>query len=250
VSVVCALAGFLVFGMTMWSQVTIGWQWQPPSTVQTTAGVLIMSAALLVLVIVAALAGLPIAGAIALQVIRNRSGRLVRPVLLFASGAACLVAGARHFENGWPGSGGRAVAEHFVPGGLAAFGWASTLSISSYWAHPSALRHFPVSEVEWMAVSPLAMTCIVVGAVKTMRRLDLPVRVLRFEESLGRAAVLTMLACLTGAAIWVLGGGSGPKNLFHAGAIDVAGLAVMAVALLTAERATARALKHSSVIDI
>jgi hypothetical protein len=56
-----------------------------------------------------------------------------------ASGATLLVCGARHFENGWPGTGGAGAEHALVPGGLAAFGWASTLSVSAYLAHP-ALR--------------------------------------------------------------------------------------------------------------
>ena len=49
-------------------------------------------------------------------------------------------------------------------------------------------------------------------------------------------------AFLSGACCWVLAEGSGP-GLFHAGAIDAGSLAVMAVALVMAQRATGLARK-------
>src|SRR5258707_1134884 len=70
--------------------------------------------------------------------------RLRRPVLLAALGAVVLVAGSHHFENGWPGTGAVPWAhQDMVPGGVAAFCWAATLSVSAYWAHPGALLSFP-----------------------------------------------------------------------------------------------------------
>ena len=34
------------------------------------------------------------------------------------------------------------------------FGWASTLSVTSYWAHPAALASSPPAELAWMVLSP------------------------------------------------------------------------------------------------
>ena len=55
-------------------------------------------------------------------------------------GAGVMIAGSHHFENCWPGTGAHAWGQQgLVPGGVAAFCWASTLSVSSYWAHPVLL---------------------------------------------------------------------------------------------------------------
>jgi hypothetical protein len=124
---------------------------------------------------------------------------------------------------------------------VAAFSWAATLSVSSYWAHPTALLSFPGTEVAWMAVSPVAMTCLAVGAARTLRRLDLSPRVLRFEARVAGAAALGMVVFLGAACGWILDGGPGPRNLFHAGAIDGVGLAVMAGTPAVGARALSRA---------
>jgi hypothetical protein len=159
-------------------------------------------------------------------------------VLLFLAGAAVLVTGARHFGNGWPGTGGHLWAhQDLVPAGVAAFGWASTLSVSSYWAHPAALLAFPADEIAWMALSPLAMASAVTGAARIVRRLDLPPRVLQHEVRLASAAALAMAVFLAGSFAWISYGGPGPRNLFHAGIIEVAGFLVMATALAVAGRA-------------
>ena len=114
-----------------------------------------------------------------------------------------------------------------MPGGVAAFTWASTLSVTSYWAHLGALASFPALELVWMALSPVAMVCLVVGAAKTVRRVDLPPRTLRYEACLARVSVCGMSAFLVGSCVWVIDGGPGPKNLFHTGAIDIAALVMM-----------------------
>jgi hypothetical protein len=123
---------------------------------------------------------------------------------------------------------------------MAAFTWASTLCISSYWMHPGALSAFSVSEVAWMAISPIAMTSAVIGAAMTVGRLDLSLRVLRYEAALGAVATITMVGFLVGACYWLVDGGTGPRNLFHLGTIDVIEVVMMAVALIVALRAVHR----------
>ena len=46
----------------------------------------------------------------------------------------------------------------------------------------------------------------------------------------------------------MFGQGSGPAGLFHAGAVDVAGLAVMTVALLAASRAAITARRGAGAL--
>jgi hypothetical protein len=234
----CALVVFIAVGASMWSQLTIGWQWAAPDTIGTTAAMVVMSAVMLVFVALAVLAAVPIAATVLVRVVRRRAQGLVRPSVLLVVGAALLILGSRHFGNGWPGTGGHPWAHQgLVPGGVAAFLWASTLSISSYWAHPGALLGFPAAEVAWMLVSPLAIGCAAVGATKVVRRLEVSPRILRYEGRLGRVAAGAMVVFLVGSCCWIVDGGPGPRNLFHAGAIDGAGLAFMTMAALVALRA-------------
>ena len=241
-SVGCALAVFLAFGVAMWSQLTIGWQWSDPDTTATRAAMVVMSGAVVLFMGLALLAVIPVAWAAVMRVARRQGQGLVRPTSLVLGCGAILIMGSHHFGNGWPGTGGHAWSHQgLVPGGVAAFSWASTLWVSSYWAHPSALLSFPAGEIAWMAVSPSAVIGLVVGATKTIRRLDLSPRALRYEGRLAEVATLGMLVFLAGCGSWVLDGGPGPRNLFHAGAIDVVGLVVMAAAVAIAHRAVSRA---------
>jgi hypothetical protein len=238
----CALAVFIALGAAMWSQLTIGWQWARPDTVGTRAAMVVMSGMMLLFVVLGVLAAVPVVGTVFGRMARGRGRALVRPSLLLVGGAVLLVVGARHFGNGWPGTGGHHWAQQgLVPGGVAAFLWASTLSISSYWAHPGALSAFPAAEVAWMVISPVAMVGVVVGTTKIVRRLDMSPRVLDFERRLGRMAASAMTVFLAGSCFWIVDGGPGPRNLFHAGAIDMAGLVLMTGASLVALRAAQRA---------
>jgi hypothetical protein len=237
----CALAGFLALGVAMWSQLTIGWQWSEPDTRATTAAMIVMSCAMAVFLCLAGLATIPIAWSILGRFARRQSRGLVWPCSLFLTAAALLIVGGRHFGNGWPGTGGHPwTHQGLVPGGMAAFAWASTLSVSSYWAHPGALASFPGAEVAWMAVSPVAMICLAAGAAKTLRRLDLSPRILRYETRLATGAYAGMIVFLGGACCWVIDGGPGPRNLFHAGVIDAAAALLMAMALAVAGRSVRR----------
>ena len=208
-SLACCAAVFLGFGGAMWSQLTIGWQWSEPDTVGTIA-TLVMSGAMLVFAVLALLATLPVAWGVASRVARRQPRGLLGPSLLFLAG-------------------------------LAAFSWASTLSVSSFWAHPAALAAFPPAELAWMALSPLAVACVVAGAATAVRRTELSPGVLDFEARVGAAACITMAVFLGGCCAWIAGRAPGPGNLFHPGVIDVAGVAVMTVALAVARQAARQA---------
>jgi len=247
----CALAAFLAFGIAMWSQLTTAWQWAQPDTAATRAAMVMMSGAVVVVAALALAGAAPAAWCAVLAAVRGRPG-LRRPVLLAALGAVVLVAGSHHFENGWPGTGALSWAhQDMVPGGVAAFCWASTLSVSAYWAHPGALLSFPGAEIAWMAVSPLAILSLVAGAATAIRRLDMPARLLAFQARLASCVALGMVGFLLGAACWVLAGsvgqGVGQGAPFRPGLIDVLGLAVMAAALLTAARAAVSARRGAGL---
>jgi hypothetical protein len=240
---VCALAAFLALGVAMWSQLAIGWEWAAAGTgAGATLALVAMTAAAAFLAALALLAAIPVIWC-AVRTLNRHSVRL--PALLLLAGTSVLVMGSRHFANGWPGTGAHPAAPHgFLPAGVAAFGWAGTLSVSSYWAHPAALAAFPAAEIAWMAVSPVALIAAVAGAALLVRRLDLSPRVLRYEAWLASSAAAGMAVFLAGAGCWVLAEGSGP-GLFHAGVIDVASLAVMMLALSTAQRATGLARRSA-----
>ena len=70
-----------------------------------------------------------------------------------------------------------------------------------------------------------------------MRRLELSPRSLRVVVALARVGCAAMIAFVGAACVWIAAGGSGPRNLFHIGAIDLVGVVVMVAALLFARRA-------------
>lgn len=238
-----ALAAFLVFGIALWSQLTIGWQWSAPVAPATRMAMLVMSAAVLGLFILALLSAIPIAWALGASILRLRGQGLTGPMALGAAGALVFTVGSLHFGHAWPGTGGHRWADRgLVPGAVARFCWAATLSVTSYWAHPGALSSFPAAEIGWMVVSPVALLASAVGVAKTLRRTGLSQRVLRYQSWLGGAAAATMAAFLAGAGSWVISGGPAPRGLFRVGAIDGAGLAVMTAAVVLAFRAVQRTL--------
>ena len=237
----CSLAVFLAVGTAMWAQLAVGWQWAPSASTATSVAMLVMSGSLLFLAVLALLAAVPAGVAAVRACARGQARRLRGPAVLIAAGALVLLIGGRHFGNGWPGTGGHWWPHQgLAPGGVAAFGWAATLSVTSYWAHPAALLSFPLAELAWMVASPAAMLALATGAAQLVRRLEASPRVLRYETWAGRAAVAGMIAFLSGALCWV--SQNGPSQaLFHAGVIDAAGLAVMTAALVTGWQAASRA---------
>ena len=238
----CSVAVFLTAGATMWAQLAVSWEWAPPAAPGAAIAMAVMSAAMLLFAVLAVLAAAPAVTAAALASVRGQASMLRRPILLMAGGALVLILGGRHFGNAWPGTGARWWPHQgLVPGGVAAFSWACTLSVTSYWAHPAALASFPAAELAWMAVSPVAMLGLVTGAAQVVRRARLSPRVLRHEVWVGSAALVGMAAFAGGALCWVIERGPGPQGLFRAGHIDAAGLAVMVIALVIGWQARQRA---------
>jgi len=250
-----AAAAFLTFGLAMLAQLAIGWQWAMPHDPATTSGLGLMAAATALLVLLAVLAAMPVVWGTAAALLDRGTGgeprrRLAGPAAFVLAGATALVAGAHHFQNAWPGTGGTAAHRGLVPAGAAAFGWASTLSVSSYWGHPAALRAFPGAELAWMVLSPLALLSLVGGTAAIVRRQRPSARLLAYQARLAAAAALAMGCFLAGAGCWVFGQGSARAGLFHAGVVDVAGLAVMTVALLAAAAAALGARRGALAVAV
>ena len=235
VSLTWCVAVFVSFGAAIWSQLTIGWQWSRPDTAATTAATVMTSAAMLALGVLALAAAAPVLWSAGSRIAHGRRRGLLGPAALVVACAVIIFVGGRHFGNGWPGTGGHPWSrQSLVPGGVAAFSWASTLSVSAYWAHPSALAGFPAAELTWMALSPLALVAVVGGAAALVRRTELSAAVLAFEIRLGAVACAAMAVFLAGCCAWLVDGGPGPRNLFHAGSIDAAGAIVLIIAFVAA----------------
>ncbi len=224
---------FLSVAVAIWAQLTIGWQWSAPRSGTTFSAMVVMTVAMVAVALACVMCAAPVAWTAVRSLVRSPSGRIARPICLLAIGSAVLIVGTHHFANGWPGTyGHRWAHQGIVPGGVAAYAWASTLFVTAYWLHPAALIHFPTAEVVWMMVSPIAVVAIVAGGAKTVLRLEFSASLLRFERSFGYVIAGAMALFFTGASLWVIDGGVGPGNLFDTGVIDVVELAVMVTSLI------------------
>ena len=239
-------------GAAMWAQLAIGLQWSVAHERGITEAMALMSAALLVLPVLALLAAAPVAWAALAAAVRGQGRQFRWPAALITAGLLVLVIGGRHFENGWPGTGGHLlVHQGLVPGGVAAFGWATTMWITTYWVHPAALAAFPATQLGWMLVSPAATGCVLTGAMKLIRRVELSPRAFRYQTRVANVAWAWLAVFLSGALSWLLSAGGGSAPLFRAGAIDRAGFAVLALAVLTGAVAVrqARAAARSGLAE-
>jgi hypothetical protein len=237
----CALAALVAFGLFLLAQLATGWQWAATAPPAAATGTLMMAAAVVALGLIGLAAAVPVGWQVV--VIARSDARLARPSTVAFGCASLLVCGARHFENGWPGTGGLGPEHHLVPGGLAAFAWACTLSVSAYWAHPGLWGMFPAAEMTWMVLSPAAWIGVIAGCVTLVRRLVLPAGMLRYLAGLAAGATAVAVALLAGAATWVLGRPS-QAGAFRPGLIDTASLLIMAVAVAIALRAVG-AMRHA-----
>jgi hypothetical protein len=195
------------------------------------------------LVLTGVLAVLPVAWRSARDLARGHR-QLARPAVVTLASGVVLVVGGRHFANAWPGTGGTGALHALVPGGMAAFGWSTTLSVSSYWAHPVLLGGLPLPELAWMALSPLAWAGLVAGAVMLVRRLSLSARMLRYLAALAVAGFAAAAVFLAGGAAWLAVHGTAEPGLFRPGLVNGAELLAMAAGLLVAGRA-ASALRRA-----
>ena len=113
-TVSCALAAFLALGLAMLAQLAIGWQWASPRGAATRAGTVLMCGAAGAVVMLSVIAAVPFAGRAMAGLIRRRQPAW--PAGLLVAGGLFLVAGAHHFQNHWPGTGGMAGHRGLVPG--------------------------------------------------------------------------------------------------------------------------------------
>jgi hypothetical protein len=236
-----ALAACLALAAGMWSQLMIGWgRSNGPARVAVGPGVTIVtSVTMLILFALALAAALPVLATVARRLVTGGHRGLARPAAVAVIAVIAVFIGARYFENDWVGTGGTG---GLVPGGLAAFTWASTLWVTAYWAHLGALAAFPLAERAWMVISPLALAVAALAVAVVIRRAGLSPRVLAFEARLATAACAVLAVLLAGCYCWVLA--SGPATgFFHAGLIDAAATGGLALALAIAVQARAMAAR-------
>jgi len=237
----CCAAAAAATGGVMWSQLATGLQWSVPENAAITKAIGLLSAAIVMLAVAALLAAAPVAWAVAITALRGGGRRLLAPAAMIAAGAIVLVAGTHHFASSWPGTGGHLLVHQIlVPGRVAAFGWAATMSITSYWGHPAALAAFPPSQLAWMVISPAAAGCLLTGIAKMLRRVRMSPRVFRYETCVGHLAVAGLAVSVAGALSWIAAAGDGPAAPFRAGLIDRGALGVLALAAVAATAALRR----------
>jgi hypothetical protein len=241
VTIAMALGVFLAAALAIWSQLTIGWRWAAPSAHATRSGMVLLSLAMALFAALAVAALVPLGWSAARSLASGGPADLRRSMRLVACGAAVLIAGSIYFDHGWPGTVGHNWAgRDVVPVAVARVCWAATFWISTYWAHPHQLLTFPAIELAWMVISPAALIVTLIGAAKTLRRMPLSARLLRYESWLGAVAGFVMAAALAGAGNWVLAGSGSVSGLYRSGAIDAVGVAVMGVTLVLAFKAARR----------
>jgi len=68
-----------------------------------------------------------------------------------------------------------------------------------------------------------------------------PPRVAAYHRRLAAVVAGSMALFVLGASLWVVDGGTGPRNLFHTGAIDALELGALALMAGVAIRASSRA---------
>jgi hypothetical protein len=257
-SLSCALGGFLVFGAALWSQILIGWQWSAWLRVHVPARSLpplaqapgrdaffavFTTGAMLALLALAVLAALPILATVAVRAAGKRRGELIRPLLALAVSLSVLFVGGRHFENDWLGTGGH---HALVPSGLAAFVWAVTLFVSSYWGHPAMFATLPVDQRAWMALSPFVLAAAMASAAVLVRRARLAPRVAAFEASLGLLACVPMAAFVVCYGVWVADNARLEPALpigLSVGATNATIIALLVLALAVAAQAARMAVR-------
>ena len=177
----------------MWSQLAIGWQWSAPDTAGTAVATFVMSAAILVLAVLALLAALPVAWTVAA---RSPAARRARPG---SARPRCSWPGWRSWSSaagtsatagrapagirgrgpawcpaGWPRSPGRPRCRSPRSGRTPPRWPPSPRPNSPGW--PSARSRWPA---------------LVAGAATAVRRAELSPAVLRFESWLAAAACVT-----------------------------------------------------------
>ena len=175
---------FVTVGFAIWAQLTIGWQWSAPNTVGTASAMIVMTFGAVTIGAACVACAVPVAWLTVHALVVHRPWEILRPLCLVGVGLAVLIVGAHHFANGWPRNGEHPWADQgIVPGGVAAYAWASTLFVTSYWLHPAALGTLPGTRGGVDAGEPTGPGSRGAWCGQACPATRLPDRVLRFEQS-------------------------------------------------------------------
>jgi hypothetical protein len=214
----CAFVVLGLLGLSIWTQLASGMHTAPSGNRAAAAGAAIfpLTAGYFALLALATIGPLVVAAA---RCVRRVTG----PAVLAAAGASVLAVGGHHFASARPGA-----------GGVAAYGWAETLGISTYWVHPTRILALRPEMIGWMGLSLIAVAALAGGATTAVRRLELSPTALRYVLRLAQAAVLGVLPAVAVSAGWVLSSQASWDAGLRAGSLDVLLLAVMTVAVAIA----------------
>lgn len=255
-SLAAASAVFLVVGAAQWSQLLNAWVWAErqrgpanlrwePMYVLERKAMLGTTAVIMAFLALAVLAVIPVVATVitrlAIPRFDGQRGLLAWPAVVLAGAVAALVIGGRALENNWTGTGGL---HSPVPGGLAAYIWAVTLFVTTYWRHPALLASFPAAERNWMMLCPLVTAIAIASAALLVRRAGLSARVTRFEARIGVAgcALMTAFLAICGGYIWLAARAEG-IGLLHVGLINEVSTVVLALSLAAGLQAARMALR-------
>jgi hypothetical protein len=230
-----AAAGlFVACTVSIWTQLAGGWLTASPDTAAVSVGLVTLSGWLAGLLLTAIVAGVRVAAAVVRSARAGRGADLLRPLQLFVTSGAILVAGARLIAPRWPA--GRATHDNGMIVDFARTGWAATDAISTFWLHPHRLLAVPIGELAWMVLSPVAVVALVWAAIRVVQ-VSGP-RLVRNSGKAWAVAGAFVLPCFVTAAAWVLGSQHAANPAFRAGTLDVVLLGVMATATLVVRRAS------------
>jgi hypothetical protein len=202
----------------------------------------LITGAMLALLVLALLAALPVLATVARRIVGGQRAGLTGPAAVLVAALTATFIGGRHLENNWLGTGGH---HALIPSGLAAFIWASTLFVSSYWVHPAMFAALHLDQRIWMALSPIAFTAAVTSAALLVRRARIGSGVARFEARLGLLACVAMAVLVAGDGAWIVHEVRVAPWLplgLSVGFINVAIAVVLALALAVALKAALMAI--------
>jgi hypothetical protein len=222
-SVSVAPVCFAACALSIWTQLADGWLTAAPNSGAVALSLVGLSVWLAGMLAASAFLGLRLAVRL-VRAIRSGHAQPVRkPLLTLASSSAVLLIGVGIVAGESPGA--RGARHDGALAQVAAFGWAATQSISTFWLHPHRLLTLPAADIAWMVICPIAVAAAV-SALMTLARLTAE-RLRSDRFSVQHAA---FLACLASAAVWVVGSQHAANPAFRAGTLDLFLVAVMAIA--------------------